>query len=104
MNTDSFIVYIKTNDIYKDIAEDVETRYVVMSYQLWVGKTLPKKKNKNVIGLIKDKLGGKTIKEFFALRAKTYSHLIDESSEVKKQKTPKKCIKKILNLKNIKTV
>ena len=34
MNTDSFIVYIKTYDIYKDIAEDVETRYVVMSYQL----------------------------------------------------------------------
>ena len=27
MDTDSCIVYIKTNDIYKDIAEDVETRY-----------------------------------------------------------------------------
>ena len=27
MHTDSFIAYIKTNDIYKDIAEDVETRY-----------------------------------------------------------------------------
>ena len=74
----------------------------VINYEL--EKHYQKKKNKNVIGLIKDKLGGKTIKEFFALRAKTYSHLIDESSEVKKQKKPKKCIKKILNLKNIKTV
>ena len=27
MNTDSFIVYIKTDDIYKDIAEDVQTRF-----------------------------------------------------------------------------
>ena len=26
MDTDIFIVYIKTDDIYKDIAEDVETR------------------------------------------------------------------------------
>ena len=74
----------------------------VINYEL--EKHYQKKKSKNVIGLIKDKLGGKTIKEFFALRAKTYSHLIDESSEVKKQKNPKKCIKKILNLKNIKTV
>ena len=28
METDNFIVSIKTSDIYKDIAEDVETRYV----------------------------------------------------------------------------
>ena len=27
MDRDSFIVYIKTEDIYKDIAEDVETRF-----------------------------------------------------------------------------
>ena len=27
MDTDSFIVYIKTDDIYKDIAEDAETRF-----------------------------------------------------------------------------
>ena len=27
MDTDSFIVYIKTDDIYKDIGEDVETRF-----------------------------------------------------------------------------
>ena len=27
MDTDSFIACIKTNEIYKDIAEDVETRF-----------------------------------------------------------------------------
>ena len=48
----SFIVYIKTDDIYKDIAEDVETRFDTSNYEL--DKPLPKVKNKKVIGLMKD--------------------------------------------------
>ena len=31
MDTESFIIYIKTDDIYKDIAEDVETRFDIMN-------------------------------------------------------------------------
>ena len=27
MDTDSFTLYIKSDDLYKDIAEDVETRF-----------------------------------------------------------------------------
>ena len=34
MDTDSFIVYMKTNYIYKDIAEDFETRFDASSYEL----------------------------------------------------------------------
>ena len=34
MDTDSFIVYIKTDNIYKDIVEDVETRFDTSSYEL----------------------------------------------------------------------
>ena len=34
MDTDSFIVYIKTNDVYKDIAEDVKTRFDTSNYEL----------------------------------------------------------------------
>ena len=34
MDTDSFIVYIKTDDIYKDIAKDVETRFDTSNYEL----------------------------------------------------------------------
>ena len=45
MDTDSFIVYIKTEDIYKDIAEDVETRFDTSNYEL--DRPLPKGKNKN---------------------------------------------------------
>ena len=34
MDTDTFIVYIKTTDVYKDIAEDVETRFDPSKYEL----------------------------------------------------------------------
>ena len=34
MDTESFIVYIKTDDIYKDIAEDVEARSDTSIYEL----------------------------------------------------------------------
>ena len=34
MGTDSFIAYIKTDDIYKNIAEDVETRFDTSNYEL----------------------------------------------------------------------
>ena len=44
MDTDSFIVYIKTDDIYQDIAEDVETRIDTSNYKL--DRPLPKAKTK----------------------------------------------------------
>ena len=34
MNIDSFIVYIQTDGIYKVIAEDVETRFDTLNYEL----------------------------------------------------------------------
>ena len=43
MDTNSFIVYIKTDDIYKDIAEDIETRFDTWNYEL--DTPLPKEKN-----------------------------------------------------------
>ena len=63
---DSFIVYIKTEDIYSGIPNDVETRFDTSSYEL----DIPLPKEKKVTGLIKDELSGKIKKEFAALRAK----------------------------------
>ena len=42
MDRDSFIVYIKAEDIYVDIAEDVETRFDTTNYEL--NRPLPKGK------------------------------------------------------------
>ena len=88
-----YIVYIKTDDIYKDIAEDVETRFDTSNCEL--DTSLPKGKNKKVIELMKDELGRKIIVKYFGLRKRTYSYLIDGGSEDKKSKTHKKvCHKK----------
>ena len=65
MNADSFIVYIKTNDIYKDIAEDAEIRFDFSNDEL--DKPLPKGKNKKVITLMKDELSKKTMTKFIGL-------------------------------------
>ena len=57
MDTDNFIVYMKTDDIYKDVAKYVETRFDTANYEL--ERLLPKGKNKEVIELMKDELGRK---------------------------------------------
>ena len=51
MDTDSFITYIKADDIYKDILEDVEARFHTSQYEL--DRPLPIEKNRKVIWLIK---------------------------------------------------
>ena len=42
--------------------------------------------------MFNDELGGRIMKEFCALRAKKYSYLMDDNSEVKKSKGTKKCV------------
>ena len=59
MGTGSFIIQIKTEDFYKDIADDVKKRYDTSNYE--VGRPLPKGMNKKVISLMKNGLGGKII-------------------------------------------
>ena len=71
MDTESFVMSIKTNDFYKDIANDVDKRFNTSNYE--ENRPLPTGKNKKVIGLMKDELGGKIITEFVTLRPKTYS-------------------------------
>ena len=51
---------------------------------------------------MKDKLGGKIMTNFVGLRAKTYSYLIDDSSEDKKAKDTKSVIKRKLKFENYK--
>ena len=90
MHTDSFIMNIKAEDFYKDIANDVEKRFDTSNYE--VDRPLPTGKNKKVIGLMKDELGGRIITEFVALRPNAYSYLTDDFKEDKKAKGTKKCV------------
>ena len=75
---------IKTEDFYKDIADDVEKRFDTSNYEC--DRLLPKGKYKTVIELMKDELGGKIMREFVALRPKTYSYLMDDGRSDKKAK------------------
>ena len=87
MDKGSFIKNVKTDDIYKDIPEYVETRFDTSNYEL--DKPTSKGKNKKVIRLMKDELRGRIMTEFVGLRAKTYSYLIDDGSVTEKQKAQK---------------
>ena len=99
VDTDSFVYDINTEDFYKDIAGDVETRFNTSGYcdrPLLIGK------NKKVIGFMKDELGGKVMKEFISLCPKMYSYRVG-SSEPKKCKEIKKCVvKKTITFENYK--
>ena len=68
----------------EDISNDFESWYDTSNYD--------ENDNKNVTGLFKDELGGRIMKEFWALRPKTYSYFMNDDSEVKKSKGTKKCV------------
>ena len=90
MDTDSFVYDIETEDFYKDIADDVESRFDTSGY---CNRPLPVGKNKKVIGLMKDELGGEIMKEFISLRPKMYSFQVG-TLEPNKCKGIKKCVVK----------
>ena len=94
MDTDSFLINIKTESFYKDVANDVEKRFGTSNYE--VNRPLPKGKNKKVTGLMKDELGQKIMTEFAARRPKTYSYLMADANSDEKVKATKKCVIKIL--------
>ena len=94
MDTDSFGIHIKTEDFYKDIANDVEKWFDTSNYEDDDKRPLPIGKNKKVIGFFKDELGGKIMKKFIGLKAKTWAYLMDDDSEKKKAQGTKKCVVK----------
>ena len=101
MDTDSFIMNIKTNGFYKDIVNDVENRFDTSNYE--INRPLRTGKNKKIIGLMKDELGGKIITKIVTLRRKTYSFLTDDGKEDEKAKGTKKCvIKKMIKFNDYK--
>ena len=92
MDTDGFVINIKTKDFYKDIAENIKERFDTCNYIYDI--PLPTGVNKKVVGLMKDELGGGIITEFTALRPKAYSYKTDDFTELKKAKGTKICVVK----------
>ena len=91
MDTDSLVYDIKTQDFYKDIADDVAARFDTSGNN--PNRPLPVGLNKKVIGLMKDELGGEIMREFVTLRLKMYACKVG-NSESKKCKGIKKCVVK----------
>ena len=101
MDTDSFVVNIKTKDFYKDIAENVKERFDTSDYIY--DRPLPTGVNKKVICLMKDEFGGDIIREFVALRPKAYLYITNYCIEMKKAKGTKKyVVKKMLRFEDYK--
>ena len=73
MEIDSFIVSLKTEYVYRNIANDVKEKELIL--QIMTVKTLPTGKNKKVIRLIVIRRG---------FRAKTYSYLTFITMTMKK--------------------
>ena len=106
-DTDSLIPFIKTENFYEDIADDVEKRFDTSGYK--VDRPLLTGKNKKVIGLMKYELKRRIMTEFAALRPKTYGYQIedyeddDDDDPVGKAKETKKCvIKRVLKFNDYK--
>ena len=101
MDTESFVMHIKTEDFHKDIAGDVERWFDTSNYNEMDKRPLPIGKNKKVIGVFKDELGRKIMIEFCVLRVKAYAYRLNDDTEIKKAKGTKKCIvKRELTFKN----
>ena len=101
MDTDTFVMLIKTDQFYKDISADVDRWFDTSNYDKNDNRPLEIGKNKKLLGKFKDELGGKIMTKFCALRAKTYSFLIDEYTDDdyeknnilnKKAKGTRKCV------------
>ena len=94
MDTDSFVIHVKTNDFFHDISNDINLWFDISNYITKLPRPLPIAKNKKVLGKFKDELGGQIISELCCLKAKTYSYKLDDDSQCKKAKGTKKCIVK----------
>ena len=90
MDTDSFIIHIKTEDFYEDIADDVEKRFETSNDETNRPSSIGK--NKKVIGFMKDESEGKIMTRFVILRPNTFSYFIDYNSSDNKAKGTKKCV------------
>ena len=93
-DTDSLMYQIRTEDFYKDIKDDIKTRFDTSDYPRGHESGIQTGLNKKVIGMFKDEVAGRQITHFVGLRPKMYSFKIEESNTAKKLKGIKKNVVK----------
>ena len=93
------IIYILTEDLYKNISDDVKIWFHTSNYDENDKEPLPIGKRRGVYGFFKYELTGNIMKEFIVLRTKTYAYLTDDDDdddddddETKKIRETKKCV------------
>ena len=93
-DTDSLCYEIETDDVHKDISENVSEWFDTSNYDKDHPSGIPTGKNKKVIGFFKDECGGVPITEFVGLKAKSYSFETSDGKVEKKCKGVKKYVVK----------
>ena len=91
-DTDSFIIHITTEDFFEDISNVVKIWFDTSNYDENDKRSFLIGINKKVIGLFKDELEGKIMKEFVVPRAKAYTYVMDDGSEKKRVKETEKAV------------
>ena len=93
------IIDILTEDLYKNISDDVKIWFHTSNYDENDKEPLPIGKRRGVYGFFKYELTGNIMKEFIVLRTKTYAYLTDDDDdddddddETKKIRETKKCV------------
>ena len=66
-DTESFIIYFKTDSFFEDISNDVERWFDTSNYDKNYKRAVPAGKNRKVPGLFKDELGGKIMTKLLHL-------------------------------------
>ena len=98
-DTDSLLMQIQTNDVYKDISQHISL-YDTSNYS--EDHYLYSTTNKKTIGKMKDECAGKPIVEYVGLRPKMYSILTSDKNIQKAKGIKKYVIKKQINHENYK--
>ena len=93
-DTDSLCYEIETEDFYKDIAGDVESKFDTSAYPKDHPSGIKTGVNKKVIGMMKDECSGKIMEGFVGLRAKLYATKMHSGEESKKCKGINKTVTK----------
>ena len=93
-DTDSLMYEIRTDDFYKDISQDIESKFDTSDYPKDHPSGILTGVNKKVIGMFKDEVAGNQLTHFVGLRPKLYCFKVEGDKTTKKCKGMKKNVVK----------